>query len=139
MRSLSRRVLLGTIVLVCACDSILTDLEPDPDSIPPEEVLLLTRKAGAVPLPADGTTVDTFYAYLPREASSRVVTFETTAGSFMPLPGAKKLDVRAEPDVLDDDRLVAKAALRTDTVPTTAVVSAKVGEFIRYLPVAFIR
>jgi hypothetical protein len=126
------------LMFAISCESLSTDLEPDPDEIPPEEVLTISRAAGAAPLPANGTAVDTIYAHLPKDATVRVVSFATSAGSFLPIPGSKTLDVRAE-DRSADGRLVAKVALVADTIPTTAVVSAKVGEFVRYLPVSFFR
>ena len=132
---------LATLLILLAassCDELLTDLEPDPESIAPEDILFLERSAGAVPLPANGTATDTIYAYLSGDATSRVVSFATSAGSFLPIPGAKAIDVRAEENG-GGYRLVAKAVLRADTVATTAVVSAKVGEFVRYLPVTFVR
>lgn len=131
--------LLAALILA-SCDSLTDDLEPDEDSIPPEEVLRVYRSAGGTPLPANGLTRDTIYALLPLNADSRVVSFATSAGTLLPIPGAKTIDVRAErEDTPWGRRLVAKAVIQTDTIATTAVVSAKVGEFIRYLDVPFLK
>lgn len=123
-----------------ACNEWITEFEPDPESIPLRDIIHLTRAGGrTAPLAADGAASDTLLARLPADASTRVVTFTTTAGTF-PLTASREAAVRAERDDADPERrLVARIVLRADTLPAVAVVSAKVADFRDTLSVAFVR
>jgi hypothetical protein len=123
-----------------ACDGITSELEPNTDQVAPEEILRVYRASGVAPLPANGVSQDTIYALLPRDASQRIVTFTTSAGSFAPVPGSTSVKVRAERSTTPyGDKLVARAVIRADTLARTAVVSAEIGEFVRYVEVSFIK
>ncbi len=139
-------VLARFLLVLAACAAAacglpdLVDPDVDPEDVPESEILDLTRTGGDLPLRADGKTQDTLVARIPEGASSRVVTFTTSAGSFLLTPASKTISVRAEKSAdLHDSRLVARAVLVADTLPGTAVASAKVGDFTRYLNVPFVR
>jgi hypothetical protein len=118
------------LLLAAGCDNLISDFDRDPDAVPREEIISLTR-AGTGTLAANGTTRETFFARIPNNASaaSRVITFTTTAG-FFELNNAKEVKVRAERDASQPKGpLVAIAVLRADTLTTTAVVSATVSDY----------
>jgi hypothetical protein len=135
-----RRVLCALLaVALTGCENLSTSLERDPDSVPRAEILEFTRAGGSLPLLANGVAVDTLIAIIPRDANPRLVTFSTTAGTF-PLTGnAKEIKVRAEYEpTYQKDKLVARAVLRSDTVPGKATVSAAVGDFKEYREIEFV-
>lgn len=136
--SRSVAVIVGGVLALTACD-LTTDLEPDPDTVPLDEILLLYRARGSLPLVADGQAVDTLIALIPRDATIRVVTFNTSIGGFLLGGGAKELRVRAEYEpAFKTQHLVARAVLRADTISGLAVVSATVADFRRYEYIQFI-
>lgn len=116
------------LLLAASCDDILSDFDRDPDAVPTEDIISLTR-AGTGALAANGTTRETISARIPNNASTRVITFTTTAGVFE-LTNAKEVKVRAERDPSQPKgKLVATAVLRADTLTTTAIVSAVISDF----------
>jgi hypothetical protein len=117
----------------------LTDApEREPDSVPLSEIISLQRK-GAGPLPATRAAADTLFALLPLHASNRAVTFRTTLGSFDFTALAKEYKTSAQPDsVVSTDHLVARAILRSDTVPGTTTVSASVGDYTTYITIPIV-
>jgi hypothetical protein len=122
------RAILGLFLFASGCDWVASDFDHDPDKVPLDEIISLTR-TGTGALPAYGTARDTFFARIPHDASTRQVTFSTTAGTFE-LTNAKEVKIRAERNAADPEGpLVAKAVLRADTLPSTAIVSALVSEF----------
>jgi hypothetical protein len=141
-RSLSplrgRLAALLSLLLVAGCDDIFANFDYDPDAVPLEEIISLTR-AGSGPLSLGGTARDTFFARIPHDANARLITFTTTAGVFE-LTNAKEVKVRAERDAArPEGPLVARAVLRADTLTTTAVVSAAISDFRDTLWVPMIR
>lgn len=138
-RGIGTCLLLLLVGLFPACEEWVTGPAGDPDDVPHRDILELTRTGGDLPLRADGQTQDTLEARLPQGAARRVVTFSTTAGTFR-LNGKSDIKVRAEKSADPvDPRLVARAVLVSDTVAKTAIVSASVGEFTRYLEVSFVK
>ena len=138
-RTRSAALLLGVAASVVACRG-LTPSDRDPDAVALSEIIELKRVGGDQPLRADGTARDTLEARIPRGASTRVVTFTTSAGHFALAPGGGPLKVLAETGTdARDSRLVARAVLVADTLPKTAVVSAGVGDFSAYLEVPFVK
>jgi hypothetical protein len=137
MRTRMLLALVASLAVVAACDSLLSDFHDAGSAPPPEEILLFTRRGGTLPLVADGRSTDTLVAALPLGATARLVTFTTSAGQVGPVPGAKTQEVRAEPSG-DGERLEAVTTLRASDSIATAVVSARVGEHIRYLEVPFV-
>lgn len=131
------RIRLAILALVLFAQSAcrLPDLERDPDEVPMSEILTLTR-AGTGALRMNPPEAETFLAMIPLNASTRVVTFRTTAGVF-PMSGTKEIKVRAERDSLITQRLVARTVLRADTIPGTAYVSATIGDFTAYDSIRF--
>ena len=121
---------------VCgACEAWLDTLEPDPETVPLSAIIDLARVGPNLPLPADGVSTDTIIARLPKEATTRVIKFSTTLGSFELTGGQKTIDVRSQ---LEGSKLIARAILVSDTLPGTAVVRASVSEFSSYLQIRFI-
>jgi hypothetical protein len=125
---------MATGLLLGGCDPI-SEPEGDPDDVPMSEIITLSRLEVG-PLLTGGSDTDTFVARLPAGATSRVVTFKTTLGSFV-LAGSKEMKVRAE--AAGDSALIARAELRADTLTGTAIVSASVGDFTVYESVEIIR
>lgn len=130
--------LLCLLLLAAGCDELISEFEHDPDAVPLEEIISLTR-TGSGPLSLGGTARDTFFARIPHDANTRLITFSTTAGVFE-LTNAREVKVRAERDAArPDGPLVARAVLRADTLTTTAVVSAVISDFRDTLWVPMIR
>lgn len=139
-RSLARAAILILALAAAACDGIPSDLERTPDDVPLSEIIDLSRAGGDRPLRADGMSVDTLVARIPRGASSREITLTTSRGSFLLNPGNKSIKVRAERSAsTTDDRLVARAVLVADTTAAPVVVSASVKEFTAYLTIPLVR
>jgi hypothetical protein len=116
------------LILLTACDESLFDFDYDPDSVPLEEIIDLTR-TGSGPLSTRGTVTDALVARIPSGASTREITLFTSAG-FFELNNLKEVKVRADRDPADPDGpLVARVVLRADTLTTTAVVSATIATF----------
>lgn len=133
-------VLLLVAAVGAACDDISSGFERDPDDVPLSEIIQLTRTGGDLPLRADGQSADTLLAKIPRDASSRVITFTTSRGSFALAPGSKTIKVRAERSSDPyDRRLTARAVVVSDTTAGDVVASAAVGEYTDYLVIPFVR
>ena len=131
-------LLIATASLV-ACESWLSILEPDPDTISIDEIILVRRAGGTLPLRADGISNDTIIAEIPLKARSRLVRFTTTAGSFALTRAERQIDVRAILAAPGADRLTARAVLISDTTPGVAVVRGAIGEFSNFTTVPFER
>lgn len=127
----TRGVALTLLLALAGCDALMSSLEPDPDDIPPDEILEISHSRQAPQMPADGASIDTIYARIPENASTRTVEFGTTRGTFHRYGAVQSASVRAVPD--GEGRLVAAVELRADTVPGTAIVRATVAAFTRFL------
>ena len=94
-----------------------------------KEIIEIQRAGNARALNANGLDRATLIALIPSQASSRIVTFTTSAGSFLTTAKEKTFSTRATTvDKYSSDRLVAEAVLVAGTMPDTAYVIAKVGE-----------
>jgi hypothetical protein len=122
------------VLLVSACKGITSPLEASADSLPKGEIISL----GASPPVADATgtrSLATVIALRPRESSTRLVTFVTSAGAFLE-NGGKQITVRAAPDSLNQNKLIAQTQLR-DAVAETAIVRATVGDTYDTVSIVF--
>lgn len=123
------------LLVLFGCDALNSALEPDVDDVPPDEILTLSQSRNPPRMPADGESLDTVFARIPGEASSRTVEFSSTKGSFYRYGAVQSVSVRAESD--GEGRLVAAVALRADTIPGTAIVRATIRGITRFLEVEF--
>jgi hypothetical protein len=116
------------LLLFAGCNEPLFDFDYDPDAVPSNEIIDLTRESSG-PLSTRGTPTGALVARIPSGASTREITFFTSAG-FFELNNLKEVKVRAERDAANPDGpLVARVVLRADTLTTTAVVSATIATF----------
>ncbi|HET7463858.1 MAG TPA: hypothetical protein VFJ82_21560 [Longimicrobium sp.] len=131
----------GLVIVALSAGGCKLISEPERDSldVPLSEIIDLTRRGGSLPVLADGTTEDTLVATIPEQSTSRLVTFNTTGGRFVLAGPGKQLKVTAVRDSSrTDDRLVAKAVIRSDSA-IIAITSASVLDFTAYLPVTFVK
>jgi hypothetical protein len=129
-------VLLAVVTALGGCDALRPPLEPDADEVPRSEILSVTQSRNPPRMPADGRSVDTIRAAIPRRANVRQVTFVTTRGSFERHGSATKIEVRAEHGPAG--RLRAEAVLVADTVPGVATVRATVGGFSDFVDIELV-
>ena len=120
---------------VCLLASGVACFDPD-DYVVGEDLQLddvLTLFLPAPSLPADGDTTVTLQARIPPRANAdhRLVTFATTAGSFLP-DGQMTIHVTADADG------AALARLRAPSTVSSAIVTAEVGGFVRTGTVDFV-
>ena len=113
-------------VALAACDRLLSDLQPDPDSINVKDVVDLARVGDATVLDRADTSAQ-LVARLPAAATVRTVTFTTSAGSFV-LTGTREAVVRVQVDSADSRRRwAARAEIRRDTAASALVSAAVAG------------
>lgn len=117
------------LAAVCAgCDDLSFDLEGDPIDVPLAQIIEVAR-FGRGPIPADGEATDTIFAWIPRDANLRTVTFTTTKGGFLDVGGGKELKALAIRSDREENRLVARATFVSDTLPGTAVIRGTLSSF----------
>lgn len=139
MRTASLAKLLVAALTLAGCDNLTTDLAKDSNTVSLAEIITL-RRQGSGPLPATRTAVDTVFALLPLHPNNRAVTFRTTIGSFDFTAFAKEYKTSAQPDsAVSREYLVARALLRSDTIPGTATVSASVGDYTTYITIPIVK
>lgn len=121
------------MVGVTGCDDELFELVMDPDDVLSEEILDVIQSRSPAQMPADGASLDTIFAVLPKDAAKRVVTFKTTAGRFEHFGLEKTVTTRA--DTLVDGRLRATVVLIADTIPGTVVIHGAIGDFSDFVEI----
>jgi hypothetical protein len=111
--------------LLSACENVDDLVDVDSDEI--------MRLAGSsTSLPADGASTVTLIAKIPEEATARVVTFKTTAGTFIGASAdGRSIDVKADP------RGRAQVDLRSLTRTGEAQVVAEIASVVGRMSITF--
>ena len=82
-----------SLSLAVGCEGLVTDLEPNPESIELSQIIVLTR-TGEDSLSISDASVDTLIAYIPNKATVKQITFTTSLGDFE-LNGKQTITVNA--------------------------------------------
>lgn len=117
-----------------SCKGLTTPNEKKDSDVPLAEIIDID--ASTTSLPADGSSTVRVSARIPVDASTKTVTFTTTAGLFLE-SADKKVTIFAQPDSVRTDRRLATTLLRSDTSAVRAIIRATVGEYYDTTSVVF--
>lgn len=126
--------LFGSALLPLGCRGITSDNERKESAVALSEIIKLTASAPSIV--ADGKTTVRLSARIPADASTKTVTFSTTAGAFVE-SASKEVKIFAWPDSANKDKRLATTLLRSDTLGSTAIIRATVGEYYDTVTVLF--